>query len=59
MSVGKIIGFTLLGLLWLWLARALIVSGGGFTLKNLFIIIASGIIIFVPLYKKYIRGNQN
>ncbi|MCH5235099.1 MAG: hypothetical protein J1E16_07375 [Muribaculaceae bacterium] len=58
MDIGKAIGFGLLSLLWIWLCATLIISGGGPTFKNLFLIIASGIIIFVPLYKKYFRGNQ-
>ena len=59
MGIGKAIGFGLLALLWIWLVQAIIVSGGGITFKNLFLIIASGIIIFVPLYKRYFRKNQN
>lgn len=58
MGIGKAIGFGLLSLLWIWLCSSLIISGGGITFKNLFLIVASGIIIFVPLWKKYIRGNQ-
>lgn len=58
MGIGKIIGFGLLALLWIWLCQALIISGGGITFKNLFLITASGIIIFVPLYKRYFRNNQ-
>lgn len=42
-----------LALIWVWLVIILLSRGGGFTLKNLFIVAASGIIIFVPLYKKY------
>lgn len=59
MGIGKAIGFGLISLLWVWLVAALVRSGGGLTLKNLFLIVASGIIIFVPLWKKYVRGNQN
>lgn len=58
MGIGKAIGFGLITILWFWLCAALITSGGGVTFKNLFLIIASGIIIFVPLYKRYVRGNQ-
>ena len=57
MGIGKAIGFGLLAVLWVWLCVSLIISGGGFTFKNLFLIIASGIIIFVPLWKRYIRPN--
>lgn len=55
MSFPKIAGVILLGMLWIWLSIGLFNSAGGFTLKNLFIVAASGIIIFVPLWKKYKR----
>ena len=58
MGIGKIIGFGLITLLWIWLCSALIMSGGGLTFKNFFLIIASGIIIFVPIWKRYFRANQ-
>ena len=59
MNISKTAGLILLLLLWLWLSRAIIVGGGGFTFKNIFIIGASGIIIFVPLWKKYFRKENN
>ena len=40
--------------LWLVLCYLMIISQP-FTLKVLLIIVASGIIVFVPLYKKYFR----
>lgn len=43
--------------LWLLLCY-LLLSQRTFTLWTLFVIIASGIIIFVPLYKKYIRDGK-
>lgn len=58
MKVVKIAGFTVLAIVWLWLCRSLIAWGGGFNLKNIFLIVASGIIIFVPLYKKYVKGSR-
>lgn len=58
MNGSRIIGLIVLALVWCWLVWALISSGGGFTAKNVFIIIASGIIIFVPLWKKYFRKEQ-
>ena len=59
MNLVKTAGFSVLALVWIWLCRALIVAGGGFTLKNVFLIAASGIIIFVPLWKKYCRQETN
>ncbi len=40
--------------LWLALCYLMIISQP-FTLKTALIIIASGIVVFVPLYKKYFR----
>jgi hypothetical protein len=59
MNAVKIVGILLLALVWLWLCWSLIALGGGFTMKNAFLIVASGIIIFVPLWKKYIRHDNN
>lgn len=53
MNVWKIIGLIILLAVWVWLCR-LIFVGAGFNLRTLFIAAASGIIIFVPLYKKYV-----
>ena len=51
---GKIAGLILLALIWIWLVYMLF-SRGGLDLKNIFIAVASGIIIFVPLWKRYIQ----
>lgn len=59
MGIGKAIGFGLLAVLWVWLCATLLRTGGGFTFKNLFLITASGIIIFVPLWKKYFRTKSD
>lgn len=50
----RYIGIGILVLVWLWLAYYVLVRGG-VTLLNLFWVAASGIIVFVPLYKKYFR----
>lgn len=57
MNIVKIVGFLILAVLWIWLSAALLASG--VTLKNLFIVMASAIIIFVPLWKKYVRQDNN
>lgn len=59
MNYGKIIGFSIIVILWLWLSWALLTTEKGFNLKNLFIVACSGIIIFVPLWKKYFRKDNN
>ncbi len=51
---GKIFGLILLALIWVWLVYMLF-SRGGVDFKNAFIAVASGIIIFVPLWKRYIQ----
>lgn len=44
------------GLLIIYIGLSVIMIGAsGFTLYNLLIIIISGIIIFVPLWKKYLK----
>ncbi len=55
MNGSRIAGLVVLALVWCWLVWALLVRGGGFNGKNVFLIVASGIIIFVPLWKKYFK----
>lgn len=54
MKTSKIIGFIILGLLWVWLAFAVLKNN--FTLMSLLTVLMSGAIIFIPLWKKYGRG---
>lgn len=58
MNGSRIAGFVVLALVWGWLVWALLLRGGGFSGKNVFLIVASGIIIFVPLWKKYFRASD-
>ena len=58
MSTANIIRFGLVGVLWLALCYLLVSRMRQVTLVSLFPIIASGIIIFVPMYKKYIKKDQ-
>lgn len=48
-------GLAFLFLLWIGLVALIIAGTERFTLYTAFVIIASGIIIFVPLYKKYVK----
>lgn len=58
MTPLKIIGIAILVLVWGWLSWAVISSG--MNLKNLLIVIMSAIIIFLPLYKKYVsKGDED
>lgn len=52
MSNIKKLGLVALVLLWLGLLW-LMIDLGGFNLKNLLVAIMSGIIVLVPLWKKY------
>lgn len=49
-------------LLWLffcgWLISRYAATGTPITLRSLFPIVASGIIVFVPLYKKYFKKSS-
>jgi hypothetical protein len=58
MNMANIIRFGLVGLLWLALCYLLVSRMKQVTLLNLFPVIASGIIIFVPMYKKYIKKDR-
>lgn len=49
-----IVRFVILGVIWLALV-AYIIARAPLTLYTLFVIVASAIIVFVPMYKKYIR----
>ena len=52
MGISKVIGIVILVIIWIWLVWMLL-SSEGVNLKNLLISAMTGIIIFVPLYKKY------
>lgn len=57
MDKATMFRFCCIVLLWLALCYIMVVSQP-FTLKVLFIIIASGIVVFVPLYKKHIKKKK-
>ena len=59
MKTSVILRFVILGLLWFWLVAYIVAHTPKFTLYTAFVIVASAIIIFVPVYKKYVKnGNQ-
>ena len=62
MKTGIIIRFAIVGLLWLgvcaWFVARLLATQEPVTLMYLFPLIASAVIVFVPLYKKYIKNGQ-
>lgn len=54
MKKSVMIGLSLLLAVWIALAYMLL-SMGGVNLKNLLLLAMSGIIVFVPLWRKYVR----
>lgn len=56
MKTSVILRFVILGFLWLGLVGYIIAHTTKFTLYTAFVIVASAIIIFVPLYKKYVKN---
>ena len=62
MKTSVVIRFVIVGLLWALccgvLIARMIAAGTPITLITVFPIVASGICIFVPLYKKYIRNDK-
>jgi hypothetical protein len=42
-----------------WYVASLVAANAEITLMSLFPLIASGIIVFVPLYKKYVKHDGN
>lgn len=58
MKIGVIIGLITLALAWLALALYILI-GSGFTLYNLLVVGFSGVIIFVPLWKKYVIAGRS
>ncbi len=58
MNLQNIIRFSILGLLWLGIVGYILVHTPKITLYTIFVIIASAIIIFVPMYKKYVKNDR-
>ena len=58
MKKGIVLQLVFIAVLWLALDYLLIVSTP-FSLKTVLLIVGSGIIVFVPLYKKYVRNAKN
>ncbi len=58
MNTGNTIRFVCILLLWLVLCYILLRRAARIDFMVIFTIVASGIIIFVPLYKKYFRKHD-
>lgn len=57
MKQTQLIGLVILALAWVALCWILI-SRAGFNMRIILTIVMSGIIVFVPLYKKYSKRNN-
>ncbi len=61
MKMSVIFRFAIIGVLWamlcVWFVGRLLASGVELTFMSLFPLLASGVIVFVPLYKKYVRND--
>ena len=58
MNTSNVIRFGFIIVLWLVLCYLLLTRSTKIDFMVIFTIVTSGIIIFVPLYKKYIRGKK-
>ncbi len=59
MKKSTLFGFIVLALVYIWLAW-LILSKSSVTLYNILLILMAGMIIFVPLYRKYmVKEDKN
>lgn len=62
MKWSVILRFVIIGILWAgvcgMLVARMVATGTPINLVTLFPIIASGIIIFVPLHKKYVKNDK-
>lgn len=59
MDKGKIIRFGFIVVLWVWLCYLLLTRSKQINFMVIFSIVASGIIVFVPLYKRYYKKKDN
>lgn len=58
METSTVIRFAFIAALWLLLCYIVVASQPRITLYTVFVIAASGIIVWVPLYKKYIKHGK-
>lgn len=59
MKTSVVIRFVLLGIAWAATVAFLLVHTTRFTLYTAFVIVASAIIVFVPVYKKYVKNDKD
>ncbi|MGM9804287.1 MAG: hypothetical protein ACI308_08950 [Muribaculaceae bacterium] len=59
MNTSQSIRFAFIAALWLLLCYLLLTRSAKIDFYVIFTVVASGIIVFVPLYKKYIRQKDD
>ncbi len=59
MKTSVILRFAIIGVLWLLTVVWLVAASPAFTPYLAFVIVASAIIVFVPLYKKYVKNDPD
>lgn len=58
MTTPQIIRLCFIAALWIAICALLVVTSERITLYTIFVIVASGIVVFAPLYKKYRRDGS-
>ena len=58
MKASAIARFVIIGLIWAGFCAMLLLRAERITLYLIFVIVASAIIIFVPMYKKYVKNDR-
>lgn len=58
MKSSAVIRFVILGVIWIALV-AMLIARTQITLYTIFVVLASGIVVFVPLYKKYVKNDKS
>ncbi len=58
MTGSEIFRFTCIALLWVLLVVYILVNTPQITLWIIFVVVCSGIVVFVPLYKKFKREHD-
>ena len=58
MKASVIARFIVIGLLWAVVCAMLLVRTEQITLYTIFVIGASGVVVFVPMYKKYVKNDK-
>lgn len=58
MKASTIARFVIIGLIWAGLCAMLLLRSERITLYLILVIVISAIIVFVPMYKKYVKNDR-